>query len=90
MYSVLYIFAFVFDNSFSVVMKNETNKAVRKSNQKYNSYNPTVMDHLADKWGITKTYIRQCLNGTRNSTTADRIKKEYRETLKRVEKALNQ
>jgi len=61
-----------------------------KSNQKQNKYNPLVIEQLSARHGFTKIFIRQCLKGDRNSITADTIRKEYKELVKKVTEALNQ
>lgn len=74
-------------------MINKANKTSDKSMKKSatrNSYNTLVIDHLHKKYGLSKMYIRQCLDGTRTTTTAETIKKDYRDSVNRVEKALNQ
>lgn len=68
----------------------KANKAMSKSNQKPNRYNPVVVQQLSVKHGFTKIFIRQCLKGDRNSLTADTIRKEYRDLVRKVEDALNQ
>ena len=42
-------------------------------------YNVLVVERLAEKYGVTQRFVRQCLSGDRQSETADTIKKEYRE-----------
>lgn len=51
-------------------------------------YNQDVIDALSIKHGLAKTFIRQCINGTRTSLTAETVKKDYHSTLERVNKAL--
>jgi hypothetical protein len=62
------------------------NKDTRK-NQKFNSL---VINKLIVKFDLTGFYIRQCLKGERNSLTSDKIRKEYKKLVKKVENALNQ
>lgn len=74
------------------VMRNEANKSFdksRKKTAKRNSYNILVIDYLHEKYGLTKTYIRQCLDGTRTTVMAETIKKDYKDSVTRVERALN-
>lgn len=59
------------------VINKETNKAMDKSNKKRNSYNTTVVDHLVAKYGFSKTYIRQSIDGTKKGITCDTIRKDY-------------
>jgi len=47
-------------------------------------FNPLVVEKLSVKFGLSKTYIRQCLNKTRNSETADTICKEYKKEINNV------
>lgn len=51
-------------------------------------YNTVVVAELSERYEFTKMFIRQCLSGNRNSLTADRIRKEYKELVKKVENAL--
>ncbi len=48
-----------------------------KNNKKRNSYNPVVIDHLVKKYGFSKSYIRQCIDGTKKGISCDTIKKDY-------------
>lgn len=50
---------------------------MNKSSKKRNSYNPVVIDHLVAKFGFSKTYIRQSIDGTKKGITCETIKKEY-------------
>lgn len=50
---------------------------MNKSSKKRNSYNPVVIDHLVAKYGFSKTYIRQSIDGTKKGIMCDTIKKEY-------------
>lgn len=72
---------------FAFVMK--ANSTMNKCNQKPNRYNPVVVQQLSEKHGFTKIFIRQCLKGDRNSLTADTIRKEYKDLVKKVTAALN-
>lgn len=65
-----------------------TNSAMDKNSKKRNSYNAVVMNHLSKKYGFSKNYIRECLNGTRKLAIADILKKEYTEALYRINEAL--
>lgn len=70
------------------VINKETNKAMNKDNRKRNSYNPVVIDHLVTKYGFSKTYIRWCIDGTKQGITCDTIKKDYYTQLQAVKAAL--
>ena len=52
-------------------------------------FNPLVVEKLSVKFGLSKTYIRQCLNKTRNSFTADTICKEYKKYEHEINNVLN-
>ncbi|MPT34488.1 MAG: hypothetical protein E2604_05225 [Flavobacterium sp.] len=52
-------------------------KGIRK-NKKY-TYSPEIISALVEKHSLTAQYIRQCLSGTRNSITADKIRKDYQD-----------
>lgn len=47
-----------------------------KKNQKY-TYDQRILVALNEKYGLTITYIRQCLSGNNSSITADKIKADY-------------
>lgn len=61
-----------------------------KSNiKKNNSYNVIAVNAISEKRGISKQYVRQCLRGDRNSISADIIKKEYFEIVRKIEIVLS-
>lgn len=62
---------------------------MNKSNKKRNTYNTLVIEQLGKKYGFSKAYIRQCLDGTRQALVADTIKKEYKKLDAKVAQALN-
>lgn len=41
-------------------------------------YNTLVINELFIKYGYTKMFIRQCIKGERNSSTAIKIAEEYK------------
>lgn len=57
--------------------------------KKSNTYNVSVINHISEKRGYSKQYIRQCIRGDRNNLTADKIKKEYQLLLKKIEFVMN-
>lgn len=40
-------------------------------------YNPTVVNHLEKKYGLSKVYIRRCLGGKQVGIQPDTIRKDY-------------
>lgn len=60
-----------------------------KSTKKRNTYNALVIEQLSKKYGFSKAYIRQCLDGSRTALVADNLKKDYKALDLRVTKALN-
>lgn len=50
-------------------------KSIKK--KKYNSYNPTVIEKLKSKYGVTVQFIHQSLRGDRVSETSAKICSEY-------------
>lgn len=49
-----------------------------KSNTKiYKSYDPNILEALFVKYGVSKYYIRQSINGSVQGITPDSIKKDY-------------
>lgn len=77
-------------------MRNETNNTVDKSREKIikrNSYNTLVVEKLHKKYGLSKTYIRSCINPDSTKATKgimpDTIRKEYKALVSAVENALS-
>jgi hypothetical protein len=56
--------------------------------KKNNSYNVIAVNAISVKFKISKQYVRQCIKGDRNSISADNIKKDYQELVRKIEKAL--
>lgn len=61
-----------------------------KSTKNPRKFNPIVVEKLTEKFGLSKYYIRQCLNKQRNNETADTICKEYRRYEIQIHNVLNQ
>lgn len=57
----------------------------KNSTKKNNTYNVIAVNAISEKRGISKQYIRQCLKGDRNSISADIIKKEYSDIVRKIE-----
>lgn len=53
-----------------------------------NSYNILAIKAISEKFKISKQYLRQCIRGDRNSVSADIIKKEYFDLVKKIDKLL--
>ncbi|AIM38305.1 hypothetical protein KO02_17635 [Sphingobacterium sp. ML3W] len=71
-----------------IVINNETNRAMSKDSRKRNSYNPVVINHMVVKYGVSKTYIRQSIDGTKKGITCETIRKDYYIQEKAVKAAL--
>lgn len=56
--------------------------------KKNNSYNVIAVTAISNNLKISKQYVRQCIRGDRNSISADNIKKNYYELVKKIERAL--
>lgn len=67
---------------------NETKLRMDKGIKIPRKFNPLVVEKLSVKFGLSKTYIRQCLNKTRNSETADTVCKEYKQYEKEINNIL--
>ena len=67
---------------------NETKLRMDKGIKIPRKFNPLVVEKLSVKFGLSKTYIRQCLNKTRNSETADTVCKEYKQYEKEINNVL--
>lgn len=63
-----------------------TNKITIKKN---NTYNIIAINAISEKRGITKQYVRQCVKGDRNSISADIIKNEYNDIVRKIEYLIN-
>lgn len=50
------------------------NKSITKI---YNSYDSNILEALFLKYGVSKYYIRQSINGSVKGITPDAIKKDY-------------
>lgn len=48
-----------------------------KSKNKNNCYNVFVIEILAEKYGLSQSFIRMSLGGIRNSPTSETIREEY-------------
>lgn len=53
-----------------------------------NSYNNLAIKAISEKFKISKQYLRQCIRGDRNSISADIIKKDYFELVRKIDKLL--
>ena len=51
-------------------------------------YNNLALGEVAIRYGVTKTYVRQCVNGIRTGITCDTLKKEYHANVAKIETAL--
>ena len=60
----------------------------KNNTKKNNSYNVVAVNAISDKLKISKQYVRQCIRGDRNSISADNIKKDYLELVRKIQKAL--
>jgi hypothetical protein len=40
-------------------------------------YNHIALNQVASQYGVTRVYVRQCINGTRKGITCDTLVKEY-------------
>ena len=59
-----------------------------KKNKKY-TYDQRILQALVKKYGLTTTYIRQCLSGQNLSITADKIKADYKNLEKGVQETID-
>lgn len=53
------------------------------------TYDSNVLQALFLKYAVSKYYIRQCINGSVNTTKADEIKKDYITMKKAVENTIS-
>lgn len=52
------------------------------------TFNATLVKALANKYKISPRYVRYCLNGDRSPCFADRIKRDYKKFLNKIENVL--
>lgn len=62
---------------------------MNESTKKKNIYNINVVERLQQKYGVSKRYITMSISGDRTSETSDKIKRDYHEMLKEMNKVLN-
>lgn len=60
----------------------------KNNTKKNNTYNALAVNAISKKKGISKQYVRQCIKGDRNSISADIIKKEYHDIVRKIESLL--
>ena len=61
----------------------------KNTTKKNKSYNVVAVNYISIKWKISKQYVRQCIRGDRNSISADNIKKEYLDLVRKIDKLLS-
>ncbi|OXG02748.1 hypothetical protein BC749_102312 [Flavobacterium araucananum] len=49
----------------------------KSKTKSYNSYDPKILEALFLKYGLSKYYIRQSVNGSVHGVIPDSIKKDY-------------
>jgi hypothetical protein len=57
----------------------------KNTTKKNNSYNVTAVTAISEKMKISKQYVRQCIRGDRNSISADIIRKEYKDLVRKIQ-----
>jgi hypothetical protein len=57
----------------------------KNNTKKNNTYNVIAVNAISEKRGLSKQYVRQCIKGDRNSISADIVKKEYRDMVRKIE-----
>lgn len=73
---------------YESVVNYVTPSTMDKNTKKRTSYNTLVIERLHEKYGYSKNYIRECINGTRKAEVAEILKREYTELEKKVRVAL--
>jgi len=53
------------------------------------TYNAEIIKVLAKKYEISPRYVRYCLNGDRTPCFAEKIKKDYKSCVIKIQKVLN-
>lgn len=54
----------------------------KSKTKKYKSYDSNILEALFLKYGVSKYYIRQSINGSVKGLTPDAIKKDYDKMVK--------
>lgn len=52
------------------------------------NFNTPVVCSLAERFGLSEYYVRECVKGRNHSPTADTIRKEYKRLDKEIQKVL--
>jgi hypothetical protein len=52
------------------------------------TYNATLVKALAKKYKISPRYVRYCLKGERSPSFADKIKKDYKRFINKIENVI--
>lgn len=61
----------------------------KETKKKAFQYNQKAIDVLVSKYGLSRYFIKQSINGNRDGVTPDVIKKEYRSLVSELEQAEN-
>jgi uncharacterized protein YlxP (DUF503 family) len=61
-----------------------------KTNKKktYSRYNPIIIEHLKQKYGLSTQFIGQSLRGERTSLTSLKICEEYKKLEREIKKVI--
>ena len=62
---------------------------MNKPTKKRQTYNTEAVKVLADEFGVTPQFVRQCIHKEKYSLTADAIRKKYYELAGPSERAIN-
>lgn len=75
-------------NNFNIfVSLNETNLTMRKEKKKKPNYNQAAIQALVDMYSLSNYYIRQCISGSKQGITPDKIRKDYKDLEIKLQKA---
>lgn len=61
----------------------------KNNTKKNNTYNGIAVNAISVKWKISKQYVRQCIRGDRKSISADNIKKDYFDLVRKINNILS-
>ena len=59
-----------------------------RHNQPKENKRALIIEHLANKYGMSKEYVRFCVKGKGESENAEKIMNEYKELRSQIEKLL--
>lgn len=63
---------------------------MNKSKEKKQKLNATLINSIADKYGVTPNYVRMSVRGERNGVIPIKLQEEYKSLNRDVKKIINE